>query len=216
MSTPLTHHTSETATRRRILAIDDDPQIRSLLVAFLRRDYVVAVANDGLEGFSKATEFPPDIAIIDIQMPGWDGLTTLEKFRSDPRLKTVRIIMLTADASRQTVMAAISLGADDYIVKTSLTRHDLLSKIERVARRQTTSMPAPVCQLPAREPARAVSLAAATAPATSATSPTLPASSMREEAHAALVGSTATAVAATEGRADAADARLQELLDAWE
>lgn len=214
MTTPQYSHKSESTARRRILAIDDDPQIRSLLIAFLRRDYVIAVANDGLEGFSKATEFPPDVAIIDIQMPGWDGLTTLEKFRSDPRLKHVRIIMLTADASRQTVMAAISLGADDYIVKTSLTRQDLQSKIERVARRKTSSVPSPVCQLPTQEASRVMPVAAASLRASLTEAPGQPAFSKEEGTAAA--NDTATALAAPAPASDHADARLQELLDAWE
>ena len=103
----------------RILVIDDDPLFRNLMVSFLRREYFVSVASDGSEGFYKALEYPPDIAIVDVQMPVWDGLQTLKAFRSHPTLCKTKIIMLTSDASKGTVVAAIQGGANDYIIKTS-------------------------------------------------------------------------------------------------
>ena len=65
----------------RVLIIDDDPLIRTLLVSALRKECFVAVAAEGAEGFSKALELKPDMAVIDVNMPGWDGLKTLEAFR---------------------------------------------------------------------------------------------------------------------------------------
>ena len=72
--------------RARILVIDDAPMIRNLLVTLLWKDYIVAVASGGAQGFDKALEHPPDIAVIDIQIPGWDGLKTLKAFREDAAL----------------------------------------------------------------------------------------------------------------------------------
>jgi CheY-like chemotaxis protein len=116
----------------RVLIIDDDPLIRSLLVSTLRKDCLVAVATEGSEGFFKALELKPDVAVIDVNMPGWDGLKTLETFRTHPDLKNVKVIMLTADASKQTVMAAIHGGADDYIIKTSFSKADFHRKLNRL------------------------------------------------------------------------------------
>ena len=79
----------------RVLIIDDDPLIRTLLVSALRKDCLVAVAAEGSEGFYKALELTPDVAVIDVNMPGWDGLKTLEAFRAHPGLKNVKVIMLT-------------------------------------------------------------------------------------------------------------------------
>ena len=115
--------------RPRVLIIDDDPQIRSLLTTFLRGDYIVAVSHNGRDGFYKALEHPPDIILIDIQMPEWDGLMTLNMIRKTDEFRQTLAIILTADSSRQTVMEAISLGADDYIVKSSLSRQSLLAKL---------------------------------------------------------------------------------------
>ena len=117
--------------RPRLLVIDDDATFRNLLVSLLRKDYVVFVAADGLEGFQKAGESPPDLAVIDVQMPRLDGLQTLRAFRAHPHLKSVPVIMLTGDASRETVIAAVQAGATDYIIKTVFTKDDLNRKIRR-------------------------------------------------------------------------------------
>ena len=116
----------------RVLIIDDDPLIRTLLVSALRKDCLVAVAAEGSEGFYKALELTPDVAVIDVNMPGWDGLKTLEAFRAHPGLKNVKVIMLTADTSKQTVMAAIRGGAHDYVIKTSFSKADFYRKLNQL------------------------------------------------------------------------------------
>jgi CheY-like chemotaxis protein len=116
-------------TATRVLIIDDDPLIRTLLVSALRKECFVAVAADGAEGFAKALELKPDVAVIDVNMPGWDGLKTLEAFRGHATLRAIKIIMLTADASKQTVMAAVRAGANDYLIKTSFSKSDFYRKL---------------------------------------------------------------------------------------
>jgi DNA-binding NarL/FixJ family response regulator len=126
--------------RPRVLVIDDDPLFRSLIMSLLRKDYLVAVASDGAEGYFKAAEHPPDIVLIDVQMPGWDGIKTLKHFRAHPSLSKVSLVMLTSDSSRETVMAAIQAGAHDYIVKTSFSKEDLFNKLARFDPRRRTVM----------------------------------------------------------------------------
>ena len=116
----------------RILIIDDDPQLRSLLQALLRKDYVVFVASDGEQGYQKARQHPPDVAIIDVQMEGWNGLRTLQAFRADETLADVRVMMLTGDARRETVTQALQDGADDYVIKTSFSREEFFAKIAKL------------------------------------------------------------------------------------
>ncbi|MBI3865493.1 MAG: response regulator [Planctomycetia bacterium] len=120
------------ATRPRVLVVDDDPLFRSLITSMLRRDYLVTVAGDGAEGYYKALEFPPQLAIVDIQMPGWDGLRTLQAMQAHQALAKIPVMILTSDASRQTVLAAIQSGANDYVIKTTLNREDLLKKVQRL------------------------------------------------------------------------------------
>ena len=143
--------------RTRILVIDDDPLFRSLMAALLRRDFVVFVAGEGSEGFYKALEHPPEVAVIDIQMPGWDGLKTLKAFRAHPALRGVRTMILSADASKETVLAAIEAGADDYLIKTSFSKEGFYEKLSRL-------LPRPEPAGAAREPKRPRALAAVGAP----------------------------------------------------
>lgn len=116
--------------RYRILVIDDDPMYRNLIVSLLRKDYMVSVAADGESGFAKAQQHHPDLVIIDYQMPGWDGVQTLKAFRNDPQLKSTKTVMLTSDASKETVLAAIQAGTDNYTIKTTLNKKVFLKKIQ--------------------------------------------------------------------------------------
>lgn len=133
-------HGSATA-RPRVIVIDDDPLFRNLITSVLRKDYFVSVASEGSEGYYKAVEHPPDLAVIDVQMPGWDGLKTLKAFRANQQLSHVLIVMLTADASRETVMAAIQGGAHDYVIKTRFSREEFLVKLNRLLSYRLTGDP---------------------------------------------------------------------------
>lgn len=118
--------------RHRVLIIDDEPAYRSQFTSFLRTHYLVFVAATGGEGFHKALEHTPDLAVIDMQMPGWDGLMTLRAFRGHPALKSVPIMIVSSDASRETVVAAIQAGANDYLLKLAINREEFLRKVEKL------------------------------------------------------------------------------------
>lgn len=130
-------HSSQTAEgRRHILIVDDDPLFRSLMVGVLRRDFEVTVACDGADGFYRALDQKPDVTVLDLQMPGWDGLKTLRAFRAHPLLSDVPVMVLTSDSSRETVLAAINAGADDYTIKTAFSRDEFRQKLDRLFRQQ--------------------------------------------------------------------------------
>lgn len=148
--------------RSRVLVIDDDPLFRSLITSMLRRDFFVSVASDGAEGYYKALEHPPQLAVIDIQMPGWDGLRTVQAFRAHQALARVPVMMLTSDAARQTVVAAIESGANEYVIKTTLSREELLKKARRLVNLDPSRIaPVPVASAGAAEGAPAAADAAA-------------------------------------------------------
>ncbi|HET6422494.1 MAG TPA: response regulator [Planctomycetaceae bacterium] len=129
---PDTAVASSTPAHVRVLVIDDDPFYQKLLTTVLQKNYLISVAGDGVSGLAKAKEFVPDLAIIDVQMPGLDGLQTLTAIRADSALRALKVIMLTADASRETVFAAVRAGADDYLIKTAFSQEELARKIERL------------------------------------------------------------------------------------
>lgn len=126
------HATSHAPPRHHILVVDDDPLFRSLMVGVLRRDFDVTVACDGADGFYRALDRKPDVTVLDLQMPGWDGLKTLKAFRSHPSLTDVKVMVLTSDSSRETVLAAIHAGADDYTIKTAFSRDEFRQKLDRL------------------------------------------------------------------------------------
>ncbi|MDZ4689588.1 MAG: response regulator [Planctomycetaceae bacterium] len=122
--------------RPRLLAIDDDPDYRKWLRHVLRSRFFVVDAADGPDGYSRALSSGPHIVLIDYQMEGWDGLFTLRKFRDDPQLKDLPIVMLTGDAQRETVLEAIQAGATSYVLKSTATKESLSNKLLTLLNRQ--------------------------------------------------------------------------------
>lgn len=195
------------ASPTRVLIIDDDPLIRTLLVSTLRKDCLVAVATEGSEGYVKALELKPDVAVIDVNMPGWDGLKTLETFRAHPDLKNVKVIMLTADASKQTVMAAIHGGAHDYIIKTSFSKTDFHRKLNRL-------VPGSIADVPLSEAELESNSRAESDRATDSASGA--AGELSGAANSRDAGDSAHAAPALAAVSESIESRLQELIDGWE
>ncbi len=189
--------------RTRILVIDDDPLFRNLIVSVLRKEYLVSVASEGAEGFYKALESPPDVAIVDIQMPGWDGLKTLKAFRSHRTLQHVKILILTSDASRETVLAAVQGGANDYVIKTNFSRDELFAKLETLcAQIAQSGRPRPVGIKQAARP---------TVPRTTQQAPASQAQPIRDKVERPKPASESPEPSTVDD-----ESLLQELLDAWE
>ena len=128
--------------RARVLVIEDDPLFRSVMSSLLRGDYIVQVSGDGSEGFFRALEEPPDLALIDLRMPNWDGMKTLKAFRAHPSLADVKIVMLSAHATSRTIEAAMQAGADDFIIKTRFGPEEFLQKLARLLPEATGESPA--------------------------------------------------------------------------
>lgn len=124
--------------RGKILVVDDEPKIVSLVRSYLEReDYQVSEASDGrlaLEVFRRET---PDLIILDIMLPGLDGLEVCREIR---RSSEVPIIMLTARDEDADKLVGLELGADDYITKPFSPR-ELVARVRAVLRR---SRPSPV------------------------------------------------------------------------
>jgi len=103
----------------RVLIIDDNIDVLTLLQAFFRRrtSHEVLVARNGEEGLHQALEHRPDLAVVDIMMPGMDGYELIRRLRADPRTESMGILVLTARGQPVDQRAALQAGADAYLAK---------------------------------------------------------------------------------------------------
>lgn len=103
---------------KKILAVDDEEDILRLYKTFLHfRGYDVITVSSAEQAIDFLLREPPDIILLDINMPGINGLTLLEIIKSKPQSKNTPIIMVTAQGDEETVKKAVALGCDNYIVK---------------------------------------------------------------------------------------------------
>jgi len=124
---------------QRILVIDDDPAITSLLKRGLSYEgFAVDIAATGEAGLALARERPPDLVVLDIMMPGMNGLEVLRRLRAaDERLP---VLMLTAKDAPADQVQGLEAGADDYVIK-PFTFEVLLARVHALLRRQQTEHP---------------------------------------------------------------------------
>jgi two-component system phosphate regulon response regulator PhoB len=102
----------------RILIIEDDPEIQEMLgYAFSREGWKLRQAVSGEEGLEYLRKEGADCIVLDIMLPGIDGLKTLKKIRSDKNFRGLPIIMCTARGEETDIVTGLELGADDYVVK---------------------------------------------------------------------------------------------------
>jgi two-component system alkaline phosphatase synthesis response regulator PhoP len=121
----------------RVLVVDDEADIVELLVYNLEKEgYKVASAPDGKKAIEIAKEFLPDLVILDIMMPFFDGIEVGRMIRAMPELKNTFILYLTARSEEYSEVAAFELGADDYINKPIKPRA-LMSRINAFFRRES-------------------------------------------------------------------------------
>ena len=117
---------------RRVLVVDDDAKTVELVKLYLNRDgYKVVTAHDGIEALRIAREQHPDLIVLDIMLPGLDGLQVCRTLRAE---SDVPIIMLTARTTENDRLAGLDLGADDYVIK-PFSPKELAARVRAVLRR---------------------------------------------------------------------------------
>ena len=122
---------------RKILVVDDEKIILELLEYNLSKEgFIVSTTNSGKEAVEIAKEFNPDLILLDIMMPGQDGVETCRQIRDIPELADTFVIFLTARAEEYSEIAAFETGADDYIVKPIKPRA-LISRLSALFRRES-------------------------------------------------------------------------------
>jgi DNA-binding response OmpR family regulator len=118
----------------RILVVDDEPKIVQLVRDYLERaGFAVSTARDGNEALMRAHQERPDLIVLDLGLPGLDGLEVTRRLRRD---SGVPIIMLTARHEETDKVVGLELGADDYVTKPFSPR-ELEARVRAVLRRQT-------------------------------------------------------------------------------
>ena len=123
----------------RILAIDDEKDILLLLKYNLENEgYYVETSSSGKEGIELAEKFTPDLILLDIMMPGMDGIETCINLRKIDTIKNSYILFLTARVEEYSEVAAFEAGADDYITKPIKPRA-LISRINSFYKRRFSS-----------------------------------------------------------------------------
>ena len=130
-------YTSKTNWRKQmkahILVVDDDPRITDLLRRILAYEgYTVAIARNGTEALDRTLEHPPDLIVLDIMLPGPDGLEVAQRLRAAG--DTVPILMLTARDSVADRVKGLETGADDYLVK-PFAPEELVARVKALLRR---------------------------------------------------------------------------------
>ncbi|HPD54270.1 MAG: response regulator [Bacteroidota bacterium] len=102
----------------KVLVVDDEPDVVEILSYNLSREnYLVYKAYNGSDGVRVAHEVHPDLVIMDIRMPGINGIEACRQMKQDDETKTIPVLFLTADADEYTTMNAIEAGGDHFITK---------------------------------------------------------------------------------------------------
>lgn len=121
---------------RRILVIEDETNIQELLKYNLEKnEYSVEVAGNGTDGMEQARNNTPDLILLDIMLPGIDGLEVCKMLRMDKRTRKIPIFMLTAKGEDMDKILGLELGADDYITK-PFSIKELIARIRAAIRRK--------------------------------------------------------------------------------
>jgi DNA-binding response OmpR family regulator len=116
----------------RILLVDDDVELSSMLREYLLRDhFAVEIAHDGETGIRRALSGEVDIAVLDVMMPGVDGIEALRRIRAESRIP---VLMLTAKGDDVDRIVGLELGADDYVPK-PCTPRELAARVRAILRR---------------------------------------------------------------------------------
>ncbi|MBE9573933.1 MAG: response regulator [Proteobacteria bacterium] len=127
--------------KEKILVVDDEEDILELLKFNLSREgYQVSCAASGEEALSQVRSKTPDLMVLDLMLPGIDGLEVAKSLKQDPETKNIPIVMLTAKGEEADIVTGLELGADDYITKPFSPRI-LVARVRAVLRRKTKEPP---------------------------------------------------------------------------
>lgn len=118
-----------------VMVVEDDELARLLVKRTLDPQvYATIFVEDGTAALSQMKRVKPDVVLMDIRLPGLDGLTLTQRLKATPHLSDIPVIMMTGDARRETLIHSVEAGASEFVIK-PFTRESLTSKIDKVLRR---------------------------------------------------------------------------------
>ena len=113
-----------------VLIIDDEPEIRGLLMEVLAAEGIAAEAVGPVDAMHTLHTMVPSVVLLDVSMPGLDGYQVLENLRADPRLSAAFVLMLTGRTTLEDLRTGFECGADDYITK-PFSIEELVARVRR-------------------------------------------------------------------------------------
>jgi two-component system phosphate regulon response regulator PhoB len=120
----------------KILVVEDEEEIRELVAyTLVKQGYRVIPAESGEQALRSVRSETPDLVVLDLMLPGMDGLEVCRTLKRDPETATIPIVMLTAKGEESDIVAGLELGADDYLTKPFSPRV-LMARIRAVLRRK--------------------------------------------------------------------------------
>ena len=123
--------------RKHVLIVEDDKDILELITYNLEREaYEVTGVASGEDGVDAARSEKPDIILLDLMLPGIDGLDVCRRLKAEPETSHIPIIMVTAKGEEADIVAGLELGADDYVTK-PFSPKVLIARIRAVQRRRS-------------------------------------------------------------------------------
>jgi DNA-binding response OmpR family regulator len=126
----------DTATERKVLVVEDERTIAEAVAARLRAEgFAVRVAGDGPSAVEAARSVPPDVVVLDVMLPGFDGLEVCRRIQVE---RPVPVLMLTARDDETDLLVGLAVGADDYLTK-PFSMRELTARVHALLRRATRS-----------------------------------------------------------------------------
>jgi CheY-like chemotaxis protein len=117
--------------KKKVLIVDDEPNVRRLLHTILGKTFDVLEAEDGRQAIEITNSQKPDVVLMDMMMPKMDGLTACHMIKNDPATKSIPVIMVTAIGFELNIKLSQQMGASGYVTK-PFSSEDLLGKITQV------------------------------------------------------------------------------------
>jgi two-component system phosphate regulon response regulator PhoB len=134
--------------KKNIFVVEDEEDILDLIRHNLAKEgFAVATATDGLDAVKAIARKPPDLVLLDLMLPGLDGLEVCRQLKRDPQTAEIPVLMVTAKDEESDVVTGLELGADDYIVK-PFRMKELVARVRTALRRKR--QPPPDAEAPVR------------------------------------------------------------------